>query len=1101
MTLRRVSTGVTYTDFSTALAAVATLTQDEVIEDIDGGSYTEAQFTSSFSGAYTLTIRAATTIRPELIRTGTTDWLVQCSSGAKVVIEDWDLRKADSGGGNLVRANAAGADLTLRRCRLIGRSAFAASSLVSGVSATALTLENCLLLRDTTSGGSSVTLLELSNVTTATLRYCTFAAPLTSFRSCIYAVNHTSGDTLRVEGCVFRYASTTSNVGILYFAATADLDTYVGNGNVFSKTASQNTAYVASPAASHADLAAWRTASGDDADSVAADGASPLATLFVDESNRNYDLVTGSAASLAALASITTVATDLLGRTRPQGTAYDAGAYEALVVDGWARNLARRETSWCVLVRIEGVGDRNGQWSFANAIPAHLDSGTVKPWLTALPELLSERVDLAGGIPEASSCTVELLDYSDTLTGLWRTERAPYTRLAEDVDLTETSILVDLADNLADKVVWVGSEAMVVTADASSPESITVTRGALGTDALTHVDGDLLYLSTPYLEGRRVELYLCPLDATSSADERLIGSYVVESLELDEGANVWRLRCAGQHRYLDRRLPIAPRVGRIVQVPPRRVQLDPGPVRSLWSDRLAYLRVGDEIVQVYDNAAAQLSWASTTTILPASVPFDVRLRGMLGTSAGTIEAPTQVHQVFLAGRDLRYSPGPSPSTSRSSGTWTAAEHWVDLMLILLLSSASADDGLELTNRRTTGSDWSRSNFSSLPPGMGAGIPQDLIDWDSFERIRARTLGWRLPYLVYGDEPDKTVSEVLTEQFLRPLGAFLSFELGVLRLGLSRALLNGEAAGLSITADNVLRREAAPRVYLPDVSVSRERARAVGSITYRIGPSKAQVTYRSSDYAGTYGQRGWYGAVQPSTTIDVPGGRPEEAPFYALRGAARLYRLHRPPMGLQASLDVSAWPSSAVGGLAQVTLSELPDLSAGTRGWTEVLVELEERVVRLEQTATRNGGSAVGASVQVRARRYSDALRIGRIAQAARVSSVSGNAATVLANRYTHADADDQGYPDADAEAFQVGDALWLLNPDGSRVGSASQDVVSVAGNVITLDGNFAGALAADLILVTAAVGDSNDRQTAAYAYAGDADGAGAKGVHYRWGEP
>ena len=109
------------------------------------------------------------------------------------------------------------------------------------------------------------------------------------------------GDTLRVEGCVFRYASTTSNVGILYFAATADLDTYVGNGNVFSKTASQNTAYILSTATAHATLAAWRTASGDDADSVESNAAVPHNALFVAESSYNYRLVASSPAEIAAL--------------------------------------------------------------------------------------------------------------------------------------------------------------------------------------------------------------------------------------------------------------------------------------------------------------------------------------------------------------------------------------------------------------------------------------------------------------------------------------------------------------------------------------------------------------------------------------------------------------------------------------------------------------------------------------------------------------------------------------------------------------------------------------------------------------------------------
>ena len=147
---------------------------------------------------------------------------------------------------------------------------------------------------------------------------------------------------------------------------------------------------------------------------------------------------------------------------------------------------------------------------------------------------------------------------------------------------------------------------------------------------------------------------------------------------------------------------------------------------------------------------------------------------------------------------------------------------------------------------------------------------------------------------------------------------------------------------------------------------------------------------------------------------------------------------------------------------------------------------------------------MGASVRVRGRRYGAGLRLGRIAQAARVSSVATNAATVLSNRYTHTDADDQGYPDVDAESFRVGDEVHLTNPDGSRIGTASQTVVSVVGNVVTLDGNFSGALAADTILVTAAASDAVARQTAAYSFM--RTGAGGTGssetrFFWRWGEP
>ena len=62
MTLRRVSTGVTYATVDLAFAALpATLTQDEILEDIDGTAYTtttERDITNA--GAFTITLRAAT---------------------------------------------------------------------------------------------------------------------------------------------------------------------------------------------------------------------------------------------------------------------------------------------------------------------------------------------------------------------------------------------------------------------------------------------------------------------------------------------------------------------------------------------------------------------------------------------------------------------------------------------------------------------------------------------------------------------------------------------------------------------------------------------------------------------------------------------------------------------------------------------------------------------------------------------------------------------------------------------------------------------------------------------------------------------------------
>jgi hypothetical protein len=75
-------------------------------------------------------------------------------------------------------------------------------------------------------------------------------------------------------------------------------------------------------------LAAWRTATGQDARSL----ASVPAELFVDPAAGNYRLRPGSPARDAGLA-LTDVLTDFDGQPRPAGPAPDAGADEGAPTD------------------------------------------------------------------------------------------------------------------------------------------------------------------------------------------------------------------------------------------------------------------------------------------------------------------------------------------------------------------------------------------------------------------------------------------------------------------------------------------------------------------------------------------------------------------------------------------------------------------------------------------------------------------------------------------------------------------------------------------------------------------------------------------------
>lgn len=747
----------------------------------------------------------------------------------------------------------------------------------------------------------------------------------------------------------------------------------------------------------------------------------------------------------------------------------------------WADNLSARAQSWAFLVRIEGIGTYDGQYVFCTARPAYADA-LYLPYIEGLPEIIAERVDLDGGVPRADgSLTVKLLDVDDLLTALIRTDRGPTTALEEDVDTSETSILVGSVANIAvNSVVWAGSEAFRVTGTGTGPDAITVTRGWLGTEALTALIGDPLYLSPPYFEGRRLTLSAVPITGSVIGDERVIGAYVIGSIGWDEAANIWEIQAVSQLAYLDRVVPREPRQAQVAASywdpqNPSFLDLESnifGPLFGAAGAELYAAKDGDAEVIGLQNALL----AASNGPPPQSPRFyDVTRRNIFGTRRGDIQPQDTLRQVFLAGEDLRCSPGPSASTSRTSGTWTPAVHWVDLLLIVLLSSAEDADGLELTNVRGSGSDWSRSNFASLPAGYGVGLPVDLIDWDSFEEARARTRSLIFPRLIFGGKGQR-FSDWVTENFLRPVGAFLRVESGTVSVVVPRMPLAEETAGVTLDSSNILTKNEGPNVALPRVTVSRAKASVAGGITYLIGPNKLEATFNNALYGRAYGQRGFYGQAAPSLEIPVPGGDPAFPEVYGARASSRLFRRHRPALEARIVASAEAWDATP-GALVSVTCPGLVNMADPSRGWTNAVCEVQERQI----LADLQDGLTVNLSV----RRYSQRTRIGRVAPAAYVESVSSNEATVATNRYTEPDAPG-GLPTTDASAFTVGDILIRIDPDGAILGSAATEtVVSISGDVIELTGDFSGALTAGDILTYALADDTSATQLARYAHAAD----------------
>lgn len=635
----------------------------------------------------------------------------------------------------------------------------------------------------------------------------------------------------------------------------------------------------------------------------------------------------------------------------------------------------------------------------------------------------------------------------------------------------------------AGTAVTVGSPALV-----TGTPHVGVTRGHLNTTALEHEAGDPVYLSPTFLAGRRFSVYLAPLTGSTAADERLVGTYLLESYELDQALNTWRLNGTSQLQFLDRVALVEPReaevrnVGANVAGEPW-IFTDVTEIVEVWPDGRVNLDAGGELIRTENDCGDSGSGPRTLRAIE---------RGTFGSKRGDLEQGDRVTQVMLAGYDFRVSPGPSPSTDRATPTWNTTDNWVDVVLCIMLSSASAADGLELTNYRTTGSDWSRSNFASLPVGYGLGIPQSLIDWDAWEDVRARTRGYSFPFIAYGADA-RPFGDWLSENFLRPLGAFLTVESGTISITLPRFPAQG-ASSTSIGAGEILIDAAGRGQALPAVRVSRDKARAVGEVVFEVGPGKIRQTVRNDDFGRTYGQRGWYGAAAKPVTMRVPAGDPHQADLFAARGAALLYRRQRPPMQIEASTTMAGF-GLAVGDVAALTLPEAPNMRDSSRGWSGRVAQVLEREVQLD--------GPQGAHMRLRLETYGDAVKIGYVAPSANVASVSGNVATTTTNRYTQADSLG-GLPTDDAAAFSVDDVVKLIDRSGAELASgATQIVQSIAGADITLDGDFGGALAAGTVLTYADRADTTADQAASWVHAADRAtqtvGATTE-TPWRWGE-
>jgi len=772
----------------------------------------------------------------------------------------------------------------------------------------------------------------------------------------------------------------------------------------------------------------------------------------------------------------------------------------------FAEAIASRGQRWSAIIRIEGLGASltSGQLTtmggdaracLCTTVPDYADQ-TIPVWkdyLAAFPDLLSERGSVWGGFPELGELVFSVLDYGDYLTEQLACDSRPASAINQELTATATEIRVKSSAGMtASSVVWVGSEAMHLIAVIDGA-SILVTRGYLGTTATTHATQTRIYTTINYLKRRRVDLYIVPTDATSITEEELVAQYVVDHGPAwrvsEDGSAVWEFAARSQSQYLARQAPQLMRKATVVDVAPEGATLSGsatvGPyIIDGWVQWLGDQMDLSASMYFRHEGGEVLTRRATGTVTNPTVGQFWGRRDILKSGKAEIKPGDVFTQVFVAEESptgagsFRFSfPAVTSQSSSPTSAWTKSAHPCDIMLNIMTSSADASDGLYMTNYES-----GKPNWSCLPSGFGIGIPAALIDFDSFLAVKQRTQSVRLPHFVYGHEAGRSFAELIHTNFLVPMGAFLTTDGGVVRIVLP-SIPMAEEATTTLGVDNIRARPAGANRALPDMEISRGTYSDTTSITYELGATRTPLTVSVATFSESFGVMNTYALSDESKTIRVPGADASNAEFYGrVLAEPHLWRVHRPAYDVECSYDLSRY-ALAVGDSVDVTLDGMPNQAAAARGWSPLTCQLLRRGLVI----TDEGGAWIEALLMG----YTQSQLISRITPSARVigSSVSGpnTLLTVVTNEFTHTDAVN-GLPTNDAAAFVQDDKvrIHLLDGTTSPTHTAIQTVVSVSGDVITVDGNLGDASSsAGGILNYADYDNAATHQLAPFAYFAD----------------
>lgn len=798
-----------------------------------------------------------------------------------------------------------------------------------------------------------------------------------------------------------------------------------------------------------------------------------------------------------------------------------------------ATAIARRGGMWSIWLRIESLGLSTTQYTFCSKPPTYAGA-TWLDYLAAdsLPRTLTERVEPFGGAKDVGQFSFNLIDRGDFLTKLLRWDAPPYSTLTGNVTRAASTITFAATGRsgfslAAGSILYIGQEALAVT--GFSGPTASVTRGVLGTTAAAHYTGDPVRSYPPRLEGRTVTLGIVPYDATDSTAELELDTFSIRQVGYTPDWTGYTFACVSRLAALIRTVGAASagsyQLGAILkgQTLLLRAVLQPAsaifgvwPGFSGYSDRYFVLD-GKEYVTANPNALPGAFFPRNATYCS----IQITSRSRLGTSQvkldnDAINGQMRITTPLVADTSdgigsFRFSPGPSPSTDRTSGTWYQSAHWCDILLCLFLSSQSVNDGLTMVNYPAGG-----PNHSALEIGWGAGIRVARCNVTSFLAVKDRTPDWLFPAFVL--DKAANLADVVNNYFLRPLGAYITTKNGQLTLVLPRLSYVGQPATV-LDKTLILRKRLADGTYEPRITGTNDPGNQARAVLLNMTAPNGDVATRLITASQFGGQLTQYDAPVDQNSImrlDIPGVRADQAGTDVLCeqiALRQLFRAFNPPRMIEAYGDLSTY-ANGLGDVLQVTADLMPNPVTGVRG-VVTLGTIIERGTNLDVKTDDPG-------FRYRILDYGPVQGVGLVAPAANISAWSfpGGAthgtATILSQAYTDAAAA-APLPSTDAAQFAVGMVVKLLNQDGTRASpGAGPGQTQVITNVILtvtsghqtlwLDGDFNGMAGSIVGKILVLAGYDLARAADQATYAAEADttyltvGSGTRGP-WLWGDP